>query len=639
MRQGSKSNRGSVPVGSEPEVSQEPEASRRAPGIGAGVPTKRRWLSEPKAVIWLALAVAVLVGGGRRLIAWWHAQGNCSIGRPQRHHGGDRSRSRVWQDWGLRAATHFQLGASEQARLAAGSSLARLWLLDQLVAEEEQAVVRRGFTVTWSARRRYPRSLTTEIPIAVTYEVPFLDDSGRRVDPKNLEWSHRVLGARRMTLEEFSPWTPGAGRVAFTIFPGDFETNGPHRLVLQARVRTLALTDSWEIEPPHVPFLFEFDPILKLDAILTLPDATRDELFARSIRLEPAAVAAGENSTYISLGAEWALRDPPRLAVALPLPCDLAHEISIEIEGIVGRLAGGSLVVSGQGPVRQGSPATEAVVRSFNLGPISGLPPHSIERPGPRSMRLWLEAAPDHGWADPAVRSIWPGQLQTDWVDVEIVRRVANGAVLTSVGAVARPTGFALFGAIHPQCKICLADSSLPRQQHGLAQAIQVDLSRTKFARDYPRGDPYTFEQASRIGHALPCDVESRSMGDACADNRQSQRDIDRAVETDRLERDVTLVVVDRHDGVECAREGMIEECVVGKRSGHVDPFPPPQRDRRFDDALFLIAKKTVLTRVRIERGHGDSRRPDGGQGAHGPVGQTDLGEDGLRRQELEDAP
>ena len=152
---------------------------------------------------------------------------------------------------------------SEQVRLAAGSSLARLWLLDQLVAEEEQAVVRRGFTVTWSARRRYPRSLTTEIPIAVTYDVPFLDDSGRRVDPKNLEWSHRVLGARRMTLEEFSPWTPGAGRVAFTIFPGDFETNGPHRLVLQARVRTLGLTDSWEIEPPHVPFLFEFDPILK----------------------------------------------------------------------------------------------------------------------------------------------------------------------------------------------------------------------------------------------------------------------------------------------------------------------------------------------------------------------------------------
>ena len=177
-----------------------------------------------------------------------------------------------------------------------------------------------------------------------------------------------MLGARRMTLEEFSPWTPGAGRVAFTIFPSDFETNGPHRLVLQARVRTLGLTDSWEIEPPHVPFLFEFDPILKLDAILTLPDANRDEVFARAIRLEPASVAAGGNSAYVSLGSEWALRDPPRLAVTLPVPCDLAHEISIEIAGHRRPFRGGSLVVSGQGLSRQGSPPAEAVVRRFELG-------------------------------------------------------------------------------------------------------------------------------------------------------------------------------------------------------------------------------------------------------------------------------
>ena len=106
-----------------------------------------------------------------------------------------------------------------------------------------------------------------------------------------------------MTLEEFSPWAAGAGRVAFTIVPGDFESNGPHRLVLQARVRTLGLTDSWEIEPPHMPFLFEFDPNLKLDAILTLPDANRDEIFARAIQLEPATVEAGGNSIYVSLGA------------------------------------------------------------------------------------------------------------------------------------------------------------------------------------------------------------------------------------------------------------------------------------------------------------------------------------------------
>ena len=183
----------------------------------------------------------------------------------------------------------FSSSPSEPARLAAGRALARLWLLDQLVAEEEKAVVRRGYTVTWSARRRYPRALRGEIPITVTYDVPFLEEGGRRVGPANLEWSHRVLGARRAAIEEFSPWAPGPGRVAFTIFPGDFETNGPHRLVLQTRIRTAGLTDSWELEPPHEPFNFEFDPILRLDAILTLPDATRDESVARAIRLEPVA--------------------------------------------------------------------------------------------------------------------------------------------------------------------------------------------------------------------------------------------------------------------------------------------------------------------------------------------------------------
>ena len=180
------------------------------------------------------------------------------------------------------------------------------------------------------------------------------------------------------TLEEFSPWTPGAGRVAFTIFPGDFETNGPHRLVLQTRVRTAGLTDSWEIEPPHVPFHFEFDPILKLDAILTLPDATRDELFARAIRLEPATVADGENRRTSRSARSGRCADPPRLAVALPLPCDLAHEISVEIEGIAGRFAGGSLVVSGQGLPRQGMSAAESVVRRFDLGPISNIAPRRL---------------------------------------------------------------------------------------------------------------------------------------------------------------------------------------------------------------------------------------------------------------------
>ena len=244
----------------------------------------------------------------------------------------------------------FSTSQLEPQREAAGGALARLWHLDQLVAEEEQAIVRRGYSVTWHARRRYPRSLRTEIPIVVTYGVPLLRDDGRHVGPANLEWSHRVLGTRRAALEEFSPWIAGGGRVTFMMVPGDFETNGPHRLVLQTRVRTAGLTDAWEIELPQIPFTFEFDPILQLDAILTLADSNREELVARAIQLEPFVASDGEPATYLSLGDEWTLRNPHRIAVTTPLPCDLAHAIFIEFEGVAGRFPAGRLTLSGQGP-------------------------------------------------------------------------------------------------------------------------------------------------------------------------------------------------------------------------------------------------------------------------------------------------
>ena len=56
---------------------------------------------------------------------------------------------------------------------------------------------------------------------------PFSKMAGRRVGPANLEWSHRVLGARRAAIEEFSPWAAGPGRVAFTHFPRRFRDQWP----------------------------------------------------------------------------------------------------------------------------------------------------------------------------------------------------------------------------------------------------------------------------------------------------------------------------------------------------------------------------------------------------------------------------
>jgi hypothetical protein len=34
-----------------------------------------------------------------------------------------------------------------------------------------------------------------------------------------------------------------------------------------------------------------------------------------------------------------------------------------------------------------------------------------------------LEANADLGWTDPDIRSVWPGTIETVWINVELVRR------------------------------------------------------------------------------------------------------------------------------------------------------------------------------------------------------------------------
>ncbi len=403
---------------------REGEAARRPEILSRGESRRRNWLREPKAAVWLILAAAIVFGGWRKLRAAWRARKAVArledprVTPDEVEAAAEHGRAAVWELLRI-----FSSNSSEPLRQAAGKALARLWLLDQLVAEEEQAIVRRGYTVTWNARRRYPRALRAEIPIGVNFEVPFLDGEAGRVRPENLEWSHRVMGTRRATFEEFSPWARGRGHAQFAIVPGDFETNGPHRLVLQTRVRTTGLTDSWEFELPHVPFNLEFDPFLELGAITTVPDANRDELITQAIRLEAAETRDGEPATFLSMGSDWAMRNPPRLAVTTPLPSDLAHTISLEFEGTDHGIPAGVLVLSGQGLRPRSPDDAGTAVQRIPLGEIASIDARVIERPGRRRVRLALEAAPERGWADPEIRSIWPGSARTNWVEVEIVRR------------------------------------------------------------------------------------------------------------------------------------------------------------------------------------------------------------------------
>jgi hypothetical protein len=388
----------------------------------AARPARRRTgrgLGDPRNGVLFLLAAVLLLGGGRRWLQGLRAR------RAVERLGADD----VAPEDVEAMADHGRAGLMDLFRLltkaprpevrdAAGRTLAALWARDQLIPEEEKAIVARGFLATWRARRRYPRAMRIPIPIAVSYGVPFLREGDDGVTPGQLEWSHRVAGAERASLESSSPWRAGPGLVEFAIDPRDFPTPGPHRLVLQARVRTRGLTDSWELDLPHIPFTFEFDSHLAIDALLTLPDDTRAAAIARAVRLEPAS-PPGEEPRFVALDRDFALRDPPSLVVQTPLPCDLAHALEIEFEGLSHRFTAGSIVVSGQG-----SPGDEpAAGRRFDLNPDASLPPGAIERPGEFRLRALLTADSQLAWADPDVRSAWPGTIITDWVPVRVVRR------------------------------------------------------------------------------------------------------------------------------------------------------------------------------------------------------------------------
>jgi hypothetical protein len=198
----------------------------------------------------------------------------------------------------------------------------------------------------------------------------------------------------------------------FTLVPTDFESNGPHKLVLQARARTAGLTGKWEMDLPHMAFTFEFDPRLTVESLLTLPDAVRAEEIGRRLILEPHGDP--DEASLAHLNPTWTMRGIPDLVVIPPLSCDLAHSVEVEFEGHPGRFPAGWRVVTeqgvGDGPTR------------FPVGPVEGVPGEFFERPGTQRLRLVLTADPDRGWAVPEVRSIWPGTITTDWFPIEIIR-------------------------------------------------------------------------------------------------------------------------------------------------------------------------------------------------------------------------
>jgi hypothetical protein len=78
------------------------------------------------------------------------------------------------------------------------------------------------------------------------------------------------------------------------------------------------------------------------------------------------------------------------------------------------------VLLSGQG-TRAGSAARGPHV--VLLGPIAAVPEEQIDHPGGRRLRAILRPDAERGWGDPEIRSIWPEDIVTEWIEVEVVRR------------------------------------------------------------------------------------------------------------------------------------------------------------------------------------------------------------------------
>ncbi len=132
-------------------------------------------LADPRTAVLAALGAIVLIGGLRR---WYHGvRARRAVARLAEVNVAPATIEAV-AAFGREGVTDlFRLleSAPEASqRKAAGRALATLWARDQLIAEEEKAIVTRGLEVVWAARRRYPRAIHAPIPIMVRCDVPFL---------------------------------------------------------------------------------------------------------------------------------------------------------------------------------------------------------------------------------------------------------------------------------------------------------------------------------------------------------------------------------------------------------------------------------------------------------------------------------
>ncbi len=114
------------------------------------------------------------------------------------------------------------------------------------------------------------------------------------------------------------------------------------------------------------------------------------------------------------------------------------------------------------------------------------------------------------------------------------------------------------------------------------------------------------------IGAAGAGDVEGGAVVGRGAHERQAERDVDRMIEGERLDRDQRLVVIHRERRVVGRARGRVEHAYrpAAARARRCPRAREPL-DRRRDHRPILLAERAVLAGMRIEAGDRKPRARD----------------------------
>ena len=148
--------------------------------------------------------------------------------------------------------------------------------------------------------------------------------------------------------------------------------------------------------------------------------------------------------------------------------------------------------------------------------------------------------------------------------------------------------------------------AAAPSRLMGVREPARLGTAAPELGGELQRGD-----EAARAGLAGAGQREGGAVIGRGAHERQAERDVDAAVEGQRLERDQRLVVVHGDGGVVGAARLGVEQGVGGMRTGHGQTLGGKLGHGGSDHVHLLAADQAAFAGVRIEPRHGDARPGD----------------------------